>query len=149
MVSTELADLSIDDENQTMEIQDDTRPDEDLLPGKQTRNPMASTDKDKPKDHTVPSLKTTGSTDPTGKMRAKAADYDIGTRSVIQTAIGIYCANLLCNDPYPPPVKEIEWAKAAWEKACGHHQVNILHDAVILKLVNISLSYMMVPLWQS
>ncbi|KAF8431622.1 hypothetical protein L210DRAFT_3415747 [Boletus edulis BED1] len=76
------------------------------------------------------------------KTRAKAADYDIGTRSIIQTAIGIYCATLLSNDPYAPPVKELEWAKAAWGLACDHHEVKTPHDAVVLKLITARTSHL-------
>ncbi|KAG8220254.1 hypothetical protein J3R82DRAFT_1298 [Butyriboletus roseoflavus] len=70
-----------------------------------------------------------------GETHAKATDYDMGTQSIIQTAIGIYCATLLCNNPYTPPVKEIKWARAAWNKACCHHHVNVPHDIALLKLV--------------
>jgi hypothetical protein len=109
---------------------------------------MVPANEDKPRAHTVPTLKTVGSTDPISKTRAKAADYDAGTRSIIQSAIGLYCATLLCNDPYAQPVKELEWARAAWDKACRHHQVNIPHDAVVLKLVSISSSYIKGVSWQ-
>lgn len=80
---------------------------------------------------------------PDGKkcVKAKASDYDRGTRSVIETAIEFYCATLLCNDPYAQPVKEMDWARVAWDKARLHHQVTIPHDIVILKLVSLSLSY--------
>ncbi|KAG6370054.1 hypothetical protein JVT61DRAFT_12456 [Boletus reticuloceps] len=50
---------------------------------------------------------------PNGKkcVKAKASDYDRGTRSVIETTIEFYCATLLCNDPYAQPVKEMDWAR--------------------------------------
>ncbi|KAN0081508.1 hypothetical protein V8E55_009132 [Tylopilus felleus] len=81
------------------------------------------------------SLKITGGADHGSKTRAKAGDYDRATRSVIETAIEIYCAMLLGNDPYPVPVKEIEWARAAWDEACHHHHVNTPHDPALLKLI--------------
>ncbi|KAF8545733.1 hypothetical protein OG21DRAFT_1528285, partial [Imleria badia] len=55
-------------------------------------------------------------------VKAKASDYDRGTQSVIETAIEFYCAILLCNDPYAQPVKEMDWARVAWDKAHLHHQ---------------------------
>lgn len=143
MVTTELEDFSINDnpENQTMPIQD-----------------VVPANEDKPSIHTAPTLKTEGGTDPMSKTaggadpmsktHAKAADYDAGTRSIIQTAIGIYCTTLLCNDPYAQPVKELEWARAAWDKACHHHQVIIPHNTAVLKLVSGSSSCIMVGLWQ-
>ncbi|KAI9454428.1 hypothetical protein HD554DRAFT_2002350, partial [Boletus coccyginus] len=72
----------------------------------------------------------------------KAADYDKGIRSIIQTAIGIYCTTLLDNDPFALPVKEIEWARAAWKKAYHHHHVNILYDAGVLKLITAHMTHL-------
>ena len=133
MVTAELDGFSIvdDSEGQTVLIPD-----------------MVPANGDKPSVQTAPTLKTAGNTDPVSKTHAKAADYDTGTRSIIQMAIGIYCATLLCNDPYAQPIKELKWARAAWDKACHHHQVNIPHDTVVLKLVSISSSYIMVMSWQ-
>ncbi|KAG6375556.1 hypothetical protein JVT61DRAFT_3120 [Boletus reticuloceps] len=130
VVSAEFGDLNIGDENQTTQAQDAPNLEKDAskLPG----HSVATKDEAESK----PSPKTAGGTDVVGKTRAKAADYDIGTRSIIQTAIGLYCATLLSNDPYAPPVKELEWAKAAWGLACDHHEVKIPHDAVVLKLVS-------------
>ncbi|KAI9571407.1 hypothetical protein HD554DRAFT_2036816 [Boletus coccyginus] len=47
---------------------------------------------------------------------------------------GIYYATLLCNDPYPQPVKKLKWVRAAWDKACHHHQVDISYDTMVPKL---------------
>ena len=73
---------------------------------------------------------------PATKGRPKAGDYDIATRSILQTAIEIYCAMLLNDDPFPSTVKELEWAKGAWARACLHHAVQLEHDATLLKLVS-------------
>jgi hypothetical protein len=149
VVSIELGDLSIDDEDQTMQVQDDMNIDEDPLPRKHMGHSAVLTNNVKPNNHTALTLKTTGGADPAGKTRAKAADYDIGTRSIIQMAIGIYCLTLLCNDPYAPRVKELEWAISAWDQACCHLQVEgIPHDPVVMKLMSISFSYIMVASWQ-
>jgi len=72
-----------------------------------------------------------------GKTRAKAADYDVGTQCIIQTTIEIYCTLLLSNDPYAPHSKEVEWAKSAWGLAYRHHEVDLPHDATLLKLVSL------------
>ena len=146
MVSVELGELSIDDEDQTMQFQN-MNINKDLLPRKHMGHSVVLTDNIKCNDRTL-SLKTIGGADPIGKTRPKAADYDIGTRSIIQMAIGIYCSTLLCNDPYAPRVKELEWAISAWDLACCHLQVDSFpHDPVVMKLVSISLSYIMVTLW--
>lgn len=113
--------------------------DGDLVPRKRARHAVViSDDEDEPGQSMALSRKTTTGAKPLGnKPRAKAGDYDLGTRAIIQTAIEIYCALLLKNDPYAQPVKELRWAELAWEDACKHHGVNKPHDLIILKLVGV------------
>lgn len=111
--------------------------DKDVPPRKRTRHANTLKDEDEP-DTAALSLKTMlGANSLGGKTRAKAADYDVGTRSIIQTAIEIYCALLLSNDPYAPHSKEVEWAKSAWDLACRHHEVDHPCDTTLLKLVSL------------
>lgn len=71
----------------------------------------------------------------TAKGRPKAGDYDLATRQVLLTAIGVYCAILLTETPFPTSSQEIEWAKAAWQMARQHHDSKVDHDITLLKLV--------------
>ena len=77
MVSVELGDLSIDDEDQTMQVQN-MNIDKDSLPRKHMGHSVVLTDNVKCNDRML-SLKTISGADPIGKTRPKAADYDIGT----------------------------------------------------------------------
>lgn len=70
------------------------------------------------------------------KGRPKAGDYDTATRSILQTAIEIYCAILLNDNLFPSGLKELEWAQGVWTLACSHHAVQVEHDASLLKLVS-------------
>ena len=92
-----------------MQVPDDMNLDEDPLPRKHAHTVVLS-DEDEPtgNDHMALSLKITGGADHGSKTHAKAGDYTRATRSVIETAIKIYCAMLLGNNPYPVLVKEIE-----------------------------------------
>lgn len=56
---------------------------------------------------------TTKDVTPALKGRPKAGDYDTGIRSILQTAISIYCAILLGDDPFPSRLQELEWAQSA------------------------------------
>ncbi|KAI5990446.1 hypothetical protein EDD15DRAFT_2369863 [Pisolithus albus] len=69
------------------------------------------------------------------KGRPKAADYDSDVRAVLETAIEIYCAILLTENPFPTSVQEVDWAKNAWSLAGHHHDIKLSHDGGILKLV--------------
>ncbi|KIK26764.1 hypothetical protein PISMIDRAFT_94290 [Pisolithus microcarpus 441] len=71
----------------------------------------------------------------TTKGRPKAADYDSDVRAVLETAIEIYCAILLMENPFPSSVQEVDWAKKAWTLACHHHNIKLTNDARILKLI--------------
>lgn len=136
VVGVELGDLSLDGENERTLVEDDEEP----LPRKRMHRSVVLTEsEDEPDDCDLTrtsSLETVGSGDPTGNKRPKAADWGREVQSVIQTAIEIYYATLLGNDPYPPPIKEVEWARAAWQKATYHHQTNFLLDLRRLKVVS-------------
>ncbi|KAI6016623.1 hypothetical protein PISMIDRAFT_116936, partial [Pisolithus microcarpus 441] len=54
---------------------------------------------------------------------------------VLETAIEIYCAILLMENPFPSSVQEVDWAKKAWTLACHHHNIKLTNDAGILKLI--------------
>ncbi|KIK11256.1 hypothetical protein PISMIDRAFT_123020 [Pisolithus microcarpus 441] len=73
------------------------------------------------------------------KGRPKVADYDSDVRAVLETAIEIYCAILLMENPFPTSVQEVDWAKNAWSLAGHHHNIKLSHDGGILKLVSSSL----------
>ncbi|KAI6016998.1 hypothetical protein BKA83DRAFT_96632 [Pisolithus microcarpus] len=69
------------------------------------------------------------------KGRPKVADYDSDVRAVLETAIEIYCAILLMENPFPTSVQEVDWAKNAWSLAGHHHNIKLSHDGGILKLI--------------
>lgn len=102
---------------------------------------VSFSDEDECSDPILPDLKTTQGRNLGGNKRPKAGDLHKAERAVLQVAIEIYCVSLLCNDPYPSAVKEIEWARAAWVKACGLHQVDFSPTSERLKLVSGSLPY--------
>ncbi|KAI6096075.1 hypothetical protein EDD16DRAFT_1528264 [Pisolithus croceorrhizus] len=65
----------------------------------------------------------------------KAADYDLDVHAILKTAIEIYCAILLMENPFPTSIQEVDWAKNAWSLAGNHHNIKLTHDGGILKLV--------------
>ncbi|KAI6023529.1 hypothetical protein PISMIDRAFT_114802, partial [Pisolithus microcarpus 441] len=54
---------------------------------------------------------------------------------ILKTAIEIYCAMLLMENPFPTSVHKVGWAKKAWTQACHHHNNKLAHDGGILKLI--------------
>ncbi|KAI5983668.1 hypothetical protein EDD15DRAFT_2139840, partial [Pisolithus albus] len=56
-------------------------------------------------------------------------------RAILETAIEIYCAILLTENPFPTSVQEVDWAKKAWSLACQHHSTKLAHDGGILRLI--------------
>ncbi|KAI5981381.1 hypothetical protein EDD15DRAFT_2137284, partial [Pisolithus albus] len=67
--------------------------------------------------------------------RPRAADYELDVRAVLETAIEIYCAILLMENPFPTSSQEVDWAKKAWTLAAHHHNTKLAHDGGILKLI--------------
>ncbi|KAI6017732.1 hypothetical protein PISMIDRAFT_14852 [Pisolithus microcarpus 441] len=65
----------------------------------------------------------------------KAADYKLDVHTILETAIEIYCAILLMENPFPTSIQEVEWAKKAWTLAGHHHNTKLTHDGGILKLI--------------
>lgn len=122
-----------------IDIQDDSDEPEDLLPSKHTLalpHSVVSSDEDEPNDLVTVELKTAG-----GNKRPRAADFEPAIRSVISTAIEIYCATLLYNDAYPSAIKEVEFARVAWDKANRHLLASIPLDGVRVRLVSTSRLY--------
>ncbi|KAI6023066.1 hypothetical protein BKA83DRAFT_4493167 [Pisolithus microcarpus] len=70
------------------------------------------------------------------KGQPKVAGYDSDVCTVLKTAIEIYCAILLMENPFPASVQEVDWAKNAWSLAGHHHNIKLTHDGGILRLVS-------------
>lgn len=64
-------------------------------------------------------LKTAGNRD-----RPRASDCDPTMLPVVKTAIEIYRALLLTENPYPTAKQEGNWVKGAWTLACSEHGVS-------------------------
>ncbi|KAI5995412.1 hypothetical protein EDD15DRAFT_2365577 [Pisolithus albus] len=62
------------------------------------------------------------------KGRPKVADYKLDVHAVLETAIEIYCAILLMENPFPTSRQEVNWAKKAWTLAAHHHNTKLAHD---------------------
>ncbi|KAF8141126.1 hypothetical protein EV363DRAFT_1097146, partial [Boletus edulis] len=74
--------------------------------------------------------------------RPKAGDYDAATRTLLQTAIQIFCSILLTDDPFPSTAQEEKWALSAWEIARSHHKVNIDHNPALIRLITARTSHL-------
>ncbi|KAF8545822.1 hypothetical protein OG21DRAFT_1491881 [Imleria badia] len=138
LIGAKLEDLCIKDNNPT--VQGDTNvtgEDNDCMKQSKTSGAIANTE-----GAVVNANGAVANTNGKKYVKAKASDYDRGTRSVIETAIEFYCVTLLCNNPYAQPVKKMDWARVAWDKAHLHHQVTIPHDIVILKLITACTSHL-------
>ncbi|KAF8121876.1 hypothetical protein EV363DRAFT_1405391 [Boletus edulis] len=73
--------------------------------------------------------------------RPKAADYDMETRAILQTAIQVYCSTLLTQNPYPSAVQGEQWAVSAWKIARMHHTLDKDHTTCLMKLVTARTSH--------
>ncbi|KAH7904076.1 hypothetical protein BJ138DRAFT_965792, partial [Hygrophoropsis aurantiaca] len=67
--------------------------------------------------------------------RPKAGDYDEPVREVLGTAIELFRATLLSENPFPSSSQELEWAKSAWREACDVLSVRISPTGEVLKLI--------------
>ncbi|KAF8134817.1 hypothetical protein EV363DRAFT_1075821, partial [Boletus edulis] len=63
------------------------------------------------------------------------------TRSILQTAIQLFCSILLSDNPFPSAIQEEQWAENAWQLACLHHKVQVEHDPTLIKLITARTSH--------
>jgi hypothetical protein len=77
-----------------------------------------------------------GKKTPTGSRRPKAADYDIATHRILNTAINLYHVLLLTDNPFLDVQVELKFAKEAWDMSCEYYQSkNLSLDAGLISVV--------------
>jgi len=73
----------------------------------------------------------------TRSRQPKAADYDMTTCRILNTAIHIYHVLLLTDNPFPDVQLELEFAREAWDLSCEYYQsTNLRLDAGLISVVS-------------